>query len=518
MSESLSRPRAVTGGAARVVDGQGESSSQAWLREVLDAGSFLPWRAPAKVLSCASDSPAYRQDRLAATQRAGVDESIVIGEGRVRGHRVAVVCSEFSFLAGSIGVDAAERVLAAFERATAEGLPVMAAPASGGTRMQEGTPAFLRMVAISNAVTKHKAAGLPYLVHLRHPTTGGVLASWGSLGHLTFAEPGALVGFLGPKVYRALTGTNFPRDVQSAENLRDHGVVDAVVTPGEFAETVGRVLSLLQPRSDRTRRVATCHSPAPRASQAWQAVESTRLQQRPGVAALVRQQATDVVQLAGSGEGNCSGALLLCLARFGASACLLVGQDRTAQADAPIDADGLRTARRGMRLAAELRLPLVTVIDTPGAALSPCAEEAGLAGQIARCIADLGTLPVPTLSVLLGQGCGGGALALLPADRVLAAQNAWLTPLPPEGASAIVHGTPEKAPELADAQRIRSADLLRTGAIDRILEEQPDASHEPEAFLRRVARSIETELSSMPPRADSDWMDTRVSRWRSLGI
>ena len=124
------------------------------------------------------------------------------------------------------------RIASAVRRATAEGLPLVATTASGGTRMQEGTPAFVEMVAISRAVMAHRAAGLPYLVHLRHPTTGGVYASWGSLGHVTVAEPGALVGFLGPKVFEALEGHPFPEGVQRAENLAEKGVIDSVVSDG----------------------------------------------------------------------------------------------------------------------------------------------------------------------------------------------------------------------------------------------------------------------------------------------
>src|SRR5690606_19416418 len=129
--------------------------------------------------------------------------------------------------------------------ATAEGLPLLAAPASGGTRMQEGTPAFVQMVRISAAVAQHKEAGLPYLVYLRHPTTGGVMASWGSLGHVTVAEPGALTGFLGPRVYEALYGKPFPEGVQTSENLYAHGIIDAVVPPEEIADILDRALTIL---------------------------------------------------------------------------------------------------------------------------------------------------------------------------------------------------------------------------------------------------------------------------------
>ena len=171
------------------------------LELVLDDGTYTSWDvAPVQVRT----SPAYAAELVRAAERSGADEAVVTGEGRLRGRRVAVVAGEFSFLAGSIGVAAADRLVAAVERATAEGLPLLAAPSSGGTRMQEGTVAFLTMVKISAAVAAHKAAGLAYLAYLRHPTTGGVFASWGSQAHVTVAEPGALVGFLGPRVYEAL--------------------------------------------------------------------------------------------------------------------------------------------------------------------------------------------------------------------------------------------------------------------------------------------------------------------------
>ena len=148
-----------------------------------------------------------------------------------------------------------------------------------------------------------------------------------------------------------------------------------------------------------------------------------------------------------------------------------------------------------MRLAEELHLPLLTIIDTPGAALSVEAEEGGLAGEIARCLADLVTLRAPTLSLMLGQGTGGGALALLPADRVVAAQHAWLSPLPPEGASAIVHRDTSHAPDLARSQRVRSLDLRADGIVDVIVPELPDAADEPEAFCQRVGAVLRHELS-----------------------
>ncbi len=174
---------------------------------VLDPGSFVSWDAAPVPVAMSAE---YAAELAAAQAATGLDESVLTGEGTVFGRRVAVVACEFDFLAGSIGVAAAERITSAIERATALRLPLLASPSSGGTRMQEGTVAFLQMVKIAAAVTLHKKAHLPYLVYLRHPTTGGVFASWGSLGHITVAEPGALVGFLGPRVYEQLYGEPFP--------------------------------------------------------------------------------------------------------------------------------------------------------------------------------------------------------------------------------------------------------------------------------------------------------------------
>jgi acetyl-CoA carboxylase carboxyl transferase subunit beta len=171
-----------------------------------------------------------------------------------------------------------------------------------------------------------------------------------------------------------------------------------------------------------------------------------------------------------------------------------------------------------MRLAAELDLPLLTVIDTPGAALSVEAEEGGLAGEIARCLSDLMTLDAPTMTLLFGQGTGGGALALLPADRVVAAQHGWLSPLPPEGASAIVYRTTERAAEMAEYQGVRSLDLLRAGIVDRIVPEMPDAADEPEEFCRRVGEVLRQELAWLLSRPRGQCAQLRHERYRSLGL
>ncbi|NUP81630.1 MAG: acetyl-CoA carboxyl transferase, partial [Nonomuraea sp.] len=210
--------------------------------------------------------------------------------------------------------------------------------------------------------------------------------------------------------------------------------------------------------------------------------------------------------------------LVLALARFGAAPAVVLGQDRRRQRQrSPLGPAGLRVARRGMRLAAELGLPLVTVIDTAGADLSKSAEEGGLAAEIARCLAELVTLEAPTVCLLLGEGAGGAALALLPADRVLCAQHAWLSPLPPEGASAILYRSVDFAPEIAQAQRIRATDLRRDGIVDRVIPELPDAAYEPRQFCERVGRALEHEIAKLREVPPTTRLASRLSRYRTLG-
>ncbi|MFC8527804.1 carboxyl transferase domain-containing protein [Nocardia sp. NPDC057227] len=529
------------------------TSARELIDRLLDPGTFASWdRPPVPV----AESRSYRTELAKAAAAAGTDESVLTGEGLLRGRRVAVIACEFGFLAGSIGVAAAERITAAIERATALGLPLVASPTSGGTRMQEGTVAFVQMVKIAGAVAAHKAAGHPYLVYLRNPTMGGVFASWGSLGHMTFAEPGALIGFLGPRVYEALYGEPFPDGVQTAENLYRRGVIDGVVGLTVFRRIAYRALSVLSGVvvPDRGTGAADRFVPvlgaAESAAPAWESVLISRKPDRPGLRDLLRH-VTHRVPLSGTGQGEHDRTVVHALARFRGRPCIVFGHDRASyrleqaalrdpgasaalrdvDAEAALrDSEGpvpmheamgpaaLREARRSMALARELNLPLVLVIDTAGAALSKEAEERGLAPEIARCIADLVTLPTPTLSVLLGQGAGGGALALLPADRVLAATHAWLAPLPPEGASAIVHRDTGHAPELAAAQRIGAADLLADGVVDRIVPELPDAAAEPVAFARRTVAVIADELAGLAAGPGGDRAPARYRRYRAFGL
>lgn len=484
------------------------------IERLLDAGSWTSWDAAPERGGL---DPAYVAELERAAAKSGVDDAVITGRGTLDGRPVAVVAGEFTFLAGSVGRAAADRLVAGFERATAEGLPVIGLTCSGGTRMQEGTPAFVQMVRIGAAVAAHRAAGLPYVAYLRNPTTGGVMATWGSLGHVTYAEPGALAGFLGPRVYAALYDEEFPPGVQTAEHLAEVGVIDGVVAPDDLRERLATLLrALAAPRdaSGRTTGRSSAHHETHLGKvEAWDAVTRTRRPERPGVRDLLAAQASEVVELSGTQAGEVGPALLLALARFDGQPCVVVGQDRAAEAAGhKLGPAALRVARRGFALAAELRIPVLTVIDTHGGELSASAEEGAIAGEIARCLADLVTCGAPTLSLMLGEGNGGAALALLPADRVVAAQHGWLAPLPPEGASAIVHRDTDHAPAMAESQQVLAIGLAERGVVDLVVPELPDAADERDAFLARLGDVVATELAGLRERGAGSAAD-RAARY-----
>lgn len=497
----------------------GEVAVPELVAELADPGTLVAWDQDVR----AGDPMGFVDrrpyvDRLAeARERAVGDEAVWTGRGRIGGIDVVIVASDFEFLAGTMGIAAAVRICRAFDRAVAERLPVIGLPTSGGTRMQEGTPAFVQMAAVSAAVRRLRDARLPYLVYLRHPTTGGVLASWGSLGHLTFAEPGALIGLTGPRVIAAMTGEALPEGVQTAEHLYEHGIVDRVVPRHELREVLATALAVLAPPAPEPLDAPILHLPDDASIDPWEAVTRSRRVDRPGVRELFAACISEITRLSGDGVGGRDDGCLAAVARVHGIPAVVVASDRRpGERGARLTAAGYRTVRRAMALADELDLPLVTIIDTAGADISVRSEEEGLAAEVARCLAELSALRVPTLSVLFGEGTGGGAMALLPADRVVACEHSWLAPIQPEGASEILHRTTERARELAEAQAVSSTELRRLGIVDVVVPDRPQPGEEGEAFAARVAATAVTLLRDIGRQDPATRIAARSHRWRRV--
>jgi acetyl-CoA carboxylase alpha subunit len=462
-------------------------------------------------------SATYSQELQAARQATGSEEAVITGSARIGGVKVAVLAWEFTFLGGSVGVDTAAHVVAAVRRATAEGLPLVAIPRSGGTRMQEGAPAFIQMVAIAAALAQHRSAGLPYLVHLADPTAGGVLATLGSAGDFTTAEPGAMVGFLGPRAFQAITGRTFPGGIQSAENLASRGILDRVVRWEDLRGHWARLLSMW---ADRPRSAEGGAPPAPAtpravvdgapesAEQLWGYVQVSRQADRVDPSQFLAEHLTERVDLPGSARGEASGGALVTLGRLhDMPVVVLATTDR--RSGHALTVGGLRTARRGIALAGRWGLPIVTIVDTLGAQLSVEGEESGIAGEISRVMLDLVSAPVPSAALLLGAGTGGAALALLATDRIVAGSHTWVSPLAPEGAAAIRHSGTHDPAQIAWEQRIGAHALADLGFIDQVVRESdPD-------WVGAAAAALVSQVEQVLAGHDPGRRHERFAAWAS---
>lgn len=490
---------------------------------VADPRSLEPWDE-----TVVSTDPLGFRDRRPYTERladatrcTGVSEAVLTGRIAVCGRPLAVIAGEAAFLGGSIGVATGERVARAFERALDGRLPVLAMTASGGTRMQEGTLALLQMAKLATAVGRLRSAGLMYVTYLTHPTTGGVLASWGSLGSLTLAAPGAFVGFTGPRVAELVTGRRLPAGVQTSERLYARGLVDELVAPARLRDRMSALLEVVVDGADPASappdddRLAAPTGGAARAS-----IGHARAAGRPAASSLLRAWASHVTAIRGDGAGGGDDpSCLVALARILGVPCVVIAQhrDEAAHGRSRMSPAGYRKARRGLALASELRLPLVSIVDTPGAEISAAAEEGGLSAEIARTLSDLLAVDVPTLAILLGEGGSGGALALLAADRVVCAQHGYLAPIAPEGASAILYRDVEHAGELAGQQGVASWDLLRAGIADVVVAERPAADREPDAFVARLGSAVAQELATLIATDAEERRAARGARYRRIG-
>ncbi len=364
--------------------------------------------------------------------------------------------------------------------------------------MQEGAPAFVQMVAIAAALAEHRAAGLPYLVHLCGPTTGGVLATLGSAGDITTAEPGAMVGFLGPRAFTAITGQVFPDGIQTAENLVSRGLIDAVLPWDELRDRWGTILGLWADRPvappdapDVGQRARVRVPGAPEsAAQLWEYVEVSRRADRIDPEQFLADHLSDMVVLPGTMQGAITQGALVALGRLrGIPVVVVATTDR--RSGQPLTVGGLRTIRRGIALAQRWGLPVVTLVDTLGAQLSVEGEQSGIAGEISRLMLDLVAARTQTVALLLGAGTGGAALALLATDRIVAGSHTWVSPLAPEGAAAIRHGGTHDPAQIAWDQRIGAHALAELGFIDRVVRESDPgwvsaAADEVAAALREV--------------------------------
>jgi acetyl-CoA carboxylase beta subunit/acetyl-CoA carboxylase alpha subunit len=398
-----------------------------------------------------------------ARASSGTDESVVTGSTSIGGHEVEIAAFDFGFMGGSMGEISGERIARGLERAAERGVSFVLLTATGGARMQEGMRALAQMPKLVAARLALSDAGAPLIALLGNPTTGGVLASIGGLADLTAAVgTRATIGFAGPRLVKRFTGASLGPGSHTGASAMEHGLVDAVVSENEERRWLRNVLDVLAADAPISLERREPEPPPSLEDDPWQVVERARGARRPRGPELAVQMSDTVVELHGDRAGTDDPALTTALCRIGGRRAFLLALDRNHHPGP----GAYRKARRCLRLADRLHLPVVTLVDTPGADPSERSEAGGIAWEIAATIEAMLSIRVPILSLVTGVGGSGGALALSVGDTLLAHRDSIFSVISPEAAAEILWREPDRGPEAARLLRLTANDLIGLGIAD----------------------------------------------------
>jgi acyl-CoA carboxylase subunit beta len=512
------------------------------LELLLDEGSFENLGEdiePVDVLSFADSKP-YPQRLAEAQRKTGRSEGAVFGTGTIDGLPVVVAAIEFAFIGGSMGSGVGEAVTRAAEHALKTRTPLLVISASGGARMQEGAVALMQLVKTSQAVARLDEEGVLFISLLTDPTYGGVSASFATLGDVLVAEPGTYIGFAGPKVIEQTIRQTLPDRFQTAEFLFDHGMLDLVSPREELRRTLhklldhaGRAATAAEEPHDRRRERLPEVSGAGAVTEPerlergdpWEVVQQARHIDRPNTLEYAALVFDDFQELHGDRLFDEDPSIVGGPALIGDLAVLLVGHQKGHTTGELVERnfgmphpEGYRKALRLMRYAAKFGMPIVTLVDTPGAYPGVAAEERGQSVAIARSIMEMSRLPVPIVTVVTGEGGSGGALAIAAADRVLMMENSYYSVISPEGCSTILFKDASQAPRAAAVLRMTAPDLLRLGVMDAIVPEPDGGAHTyPEAAAANLRNAVVSALSELLGSTPDELLERRYDRFRRFG-
>lgn len=501
---------------------------------VTDAGSFEEWDAkidegerPENPL----DFRGYTEKVKALRVKTGLDEAVVTGKATICGYPVVIGVCDGRFMMASMGHAVGEKITRAVERATEERLPVVLFTCSGGARMQEGIISLMQMAKTSAALKRHSDAGFLYIPVLTDPTTGGVTASFAMLGDIILAEPGALIGFAGPRVIEQTIGQKLPEGFQRAEFLLEHGFVDRIVTRDEMKEVLGQILKMHtvtdekkeecpEKKKENRKNISAVKENV----SAWEHVLKSREKERPVGKDYIDRLFTDFVELHGDRYYKDDPAVVGGIAYFHGKAVTVIAQckgkttkenlERNFAMPSP---EGYRKALRLMKQAEKFQRPVICFVDTPGAFCGMEAEERGQGEAIARNLYEMSALKVPVLSIVIGEGGSGGALALAVADEVWMMENAVYSVLSPEGFASILWKDSKRASEAAGVMRLTAADLKELKVIEEII-------CEPEVYrkdtmvpvLCELEEKMEHFLEQYGSLSEKQLTDRRYDRFRRM--
>jgi acetyl-CoA carboxylase carboxyl transferase subunit beta len=483
-----------------------------------------------------TDRRPYEERLVEAVGTTGEREAVVFGTATVEGYRIVLAVMEFGFMGGSMGSAVGEAVARAAETACDTRRPLVLVCTSGGARMQEGVISLLQMVKTSQALARLDETGVLSVCILSDPTFGGVTASFAMLGSIVIAESGALVGFAGPRVIEQTIRQKLPAGFQTSEFLLQHGLVDRVENRAGLRSLLARLLALHTSGGARTPvevvetssvgevgEIAAVH---PRPGDPWEVVQAARHIERPTALDYLRDAFDEFVEFHGDRCFADDPAIVGGVACMGGLPVVVVAHQKghttkelVARNFGMPHPEGYRKVLRLLEHAERFGMPVVTLVDTPGAYPGVEAEERGQAGAIAQVIQRVSRLRVPVVSVVTGEGGSGGALALATGDRLLMLENSFYSVISPEGCAAILWRTADAAPAAARALRITAADLLQLGIADAVIPEPLGGAREDTLIAaENLRRSVGEALAELTAVDVPSLLTARYERFRQVGV
>ena len=502
---------------------------------IADENSFEEWDMDLQTEN-PLDYKGYEEKIEKLQEKTGLREAVVTGKATILGQPAVLAVCDGRFMMASMGEIVGEKITRAVELATRQELPVIIFACSGGARMQEGIVSLMQMAKTSAALKRHSDAGLLYISVLTDPTTGGVTASFAMLGDIILAEPKALIGFAGPRVIEQTIGQKLPKGFQRSEFLLEHGFIDQIVERPKMRETLGRILEFhgkvqtdIEDTIDKTAgetasqtgdqavdratgkivSKTTVHTADEIKSKdsedivdkaqtqkinAWDRVLLSRRKNRPVGSDYIRMLFQDFTEFHGDRLYGDDPAIIGGIAYFKERPVTVIAQEKGTNTKENImrnfampSPEGYRKALRLMKQAEKFHRPVICFVDTPGAFCGLEAEERGQGEAIARNLYELSGLKTPVLSIVIGEGGSGGALALAVADEVWMLENSIYSILSPEGFASILWKDSTKAKEAAKVMKLTADDLKKMGVIECVLEE-------PEQYTVQTMKPVADQL------------------------
>ena len=479
----------------------------------------------------------------ALREKTDLDEAVTTGLARIGGHEVVLAVCDSHFMMASMGKVVGEKLTRAIEKATERKVPVIIVACSGGTRMQEGIHSLMQMAKTSAALKRHHDAGQLYISVLTNPTTGGVTASFAMLGDIILAEPNALIGFAGPRVIEQTIGQKLPKGFQRSEFLLEHGFIDQIVEREHLKNRLEHLLSLHEKNPEAEQRLRnykevseSSENPDLNMSEelsiakkdekksAWDRVLASRKKERPVGTEYIEDLFSDFTELHGDRYFGDDPAIVGGIARFHGMPVTVIAQEKGRNTRENVlrnfampSPEGYRKALRLMKQAEKFHRPVICFVDTPGAFCGMEAEERGQGEAIARNLFEMSGLKTPVLSIVIGEGGSGGALAMAVADEVWMLENSIYSILSPEGFASILWKDSHKAKEAAAVMRLTAADLQKHGMVERVFEEPEDLTIEtlPELTLK-MDRCMKIFFRKQLAMTGDEIAEMRYRRFRAL--